>query len=166
MKNALMIFLKVYSIFCMVVVTMLLITGIIICLNIGRITSFFINYFVDNYNTQLTEIISTHLSLSIPDNSIQLESIKSIQGGGLQATFIVNNDVMAGIDIEAFQGKTNMEILTELGISNKAIPDEIKRLLSLSRGSLVLDFKDNNGNMLNNSVLTNTEITEFLNTGT
>ena len=166
MKKALKIFLKVYSIFCMAVVTILLITGIIICINIGKITSFFINYFVDNYNTQLTEIISTHLSLSIPDNSIQIESIKSIQGGGLQATFVVNSNDLAGIDIEAFQGKTNAEILAELGISNKDIPDEIKRILSMSRGNLVLDFKDINGNMINNSVLTNAEITEFFNTGT
>ena len=152
MKKILGIILRVYAVICMSIVTLFLITAMVVLFNFGRITAFAIEKVVDNYNIELNDIISNVFSTSITNKDIKFESIQTVAGGGLQASFSINNSAAAGIDLNNYQNKSNDEIISELGITVDDIPAEIKSLLLITKQTLVLNFKDLNGNEINRAI--------------
>ena len=162
MKKILKTALKVYAIFSMCIVTILLITAIVVWISFGKITAFAVEKVIDNYNTELNEIVTGYFRTAIPDNSIQFRSLQTISGEGLQASFRVNNNILSGVDINSFQNKTNEEIISELGITINDIPNEIRSLLAITKQALVLDFVDANGNAVINRRISSKEIEELL----
>ena len=162
MKKVLKIALRVYSIFCMCVVTILLIAGIVVLINFGKITAYFLGKVVDSYNTEINMAISSFLDTSIPDNSIQFKSITTVKGGGLLAEFNVNDNLVNGVNIGDYQGLSNEELIAELGITADSIPAEFLPMLQMVKETLVLDFVDANGNQILNRTITSKEITELL----
>jgi hypothetical protein len=146
----------------MFIVTLLLITLLVVWINFGRITSFIIGNVVNNYNSELNDIISNVFSELITDKSIQFESIKTVAGGGLQASFKVDNNVLSNVDIGNYQNKTNNEIISDLGITADNIPAEVKFLLTTTKQPLVLNFNDANGNPIINREISTREIQELL----
>ena len=164
MKKVLKIMLRVYAIFSMCIVTILIIGGIVVLINFGKITAFAIGKVVDNYNTEINNFISDYFTAAIPDDSIQFESLQTIKGGGLQAAFRLDDKAMADIDINSYKDMSNEEILSELGITAADIPAEIMPLLSTVKETLVLDFKDKNGNAIFNRAISSKELSELLKT--
>jgi len=161
-KNVLKIILRVYCIICTVLFTAILITGIVVWANLGKITGTILVRVVDNFNTEINSIVSNFFSESVPQDIAQFQSIKTLDNGSLQASFQIENNAMAGIDIDSFQNKSNMEILEELGITSGDIPAEIKSILSVVKQTLVLDFKDRSGRTIINREITLEEISSFL----
>ena len=124
-KKVLGIILRVYAIFCMCVVTILIIAALITWINFGRITASVVEKVVDNYNYELNEFIHSYFAASVPDDSIQFESLQTIKGGGLQAAFRIDNNALADIDINSFKDKNGNAILNR-EISAKEIEQLLK----------------------------------------
>ena len=162
MKRILKIILKAYMILCTALFSLLLIAAIIVLINFGKVTSFVIEKAVDNFNTELNSIVSGFFLDSMTDNTIQFESITTIPGGGLQASFTVDNSVVTDFDMNNIQNKTNMELIEEFGITLNDIPLEARNILSMVNQKLVLNFKDGNGNPVINREISSREIAEFL----
>ena len=158
MKKVLKIILRVYAVFCTCVFTLLLIAGIVAWANRGKITAKVIENVVENFNTEINGVVSGYFAASIPDNSIQFESIQTVKGGGLQAAFKVNDDT----DFGEYRNKSNEEIISELGITAADIPAEIMPVLLMLKETLVLDFKDKNGNPAFNRAIPSEEIMKLL----
>jgi hypothetical protein len=161
-KKVLKIIITVYAIVSMVIVTVLIIGAVVIRANFSRITSFAIEKTVDNFNAEINDIISSHLAVSVKDNSISFESLKTIPSGGLQASFNVDSSALSGIDMQSYQDKSNSEIISDLGITLNDIPQEVITFLKMAGQTLVLDFKDRNGNEIINRALSTKEIEDFL----
>ena len=164
MKAVLKTMLRVYSIFCMCLVTILLIAGIVVWANLGRITASVMERVVNKYNAELNMVISNYLRDSVPDNSIQFISINTVTGGGLHAAFRVNSDVVNDVDISSYQNKSNEEIIAELGITAKDMPGEIISVLSMAKQMLIIDIVDKNGDAVINRKITSEEIQRYLKT--
>jgi hypothetical protein len=160
-KKVLKIIFRVYSIICTVLFTLLLIAAIVVWANFGKITGSVLTRVVSSYNTEINTIVSNFFTESIPADILQFQSIQTLSNGSLQASFQLENNAMTGIDISGFQNKSNIEILTELGITSADIPPEVKSILSLVKQTLVLDFKDRNGNLIINREITLEEIADF-----
>ena len=160
-KKALKIFLRVYSIICTVLFTILLIAAIVVWANIGKITGTVLTSVVNSYNAEINTIVSNFFAESVPSDILQFQSIQTLSNGSLQASFQLENNAMAGIDISGFQNKSNIEILNELGVTSGDISQEVKSILSLVKKTLVLDFKDKNGVTVINREITLEEISSF-----
>ena len=161
-KKVLKVIYKVYSIFCAVVTTLLLIAAITVWVNFGRITGKAIEIVVDNFNTEINSAIQSQINSAIPDGSVRFNSIKTIKGGGLQADFTVNTSVITMEEIAGYAEKTNEELLAEFGITAADIPREILPILSTVKQSFVLDFKDSKGNPVLSREITVNEIMKLL----
>jgi len=161
-KKVLKIIFRVYAIFCICVTTLLLIAAIIIWANFGKITGKVLELVVDKYNTEINTAVSTFFTSAITDDSIRFDSIKTLKGGGLQADFTINNNAVSREDLASYAQKTNEELLSEFGITATDIPPDILPLLTTVKQSLVLDFKDNNGNPVLSREITSEEITKLL----
>jgi len=106
--------------------------------------------------------VSTYFASAITDDSIKFDSIKTISGGGLQADFTINDKAVSKEELAGYAEKTNEELLSEFGITVADIPEDILPLLTTVKQSLVLDFKDNNGNPVLSREITYKEIMELL----
>ncbi|MCL2185652.1 MAG: hypothetical protein FWB86_07360 [Treponema sp.] len=161
-KKILKIIYKVYSIFCVILVSLLIIASLVIIINFNKITSYAIEQVVDNYNEGINEMIAGYFESSVTDNSIEFVSFKTVPGGGLQASFNIDKNAIAGVDIANYKDKTNEELITELGITANDIPSEIKSLLLMTKQTLVLDFNDFSGNNVINRVIKPEDIKTLL----
>ena len=158
LKKILKIALRVYTIFCACVFTVLLIAGITAWVNRGKITAKVIENVVENYNSEINDVISGYFETAAAGNSVKFESIQTVKGGGLQAAFSVNDNM----DLNGYKDKSNEELIAELGLTANDIPDEIKPLLSMVKETLVLDFKDKNGKDVFSRAISTKEIMELL----
>ncbi len=163
MKKVLKAIFRVYSIFCVCVTTLLLIAAIVVWANFGKITGKALEIVVDNFNTEINSVVSTFFDTAITDDSVKFNSIKTLKGGGLQADFTINNNAVSKEELAEYSQKTNEELLSEFGITAADIPPDILPVLSTVKQSLVLDFKDNNGNPVLTREITSEEITKLLN---
>jgi len=161
-KKVLKVIYRVYSIFCVCVTSLLLIAAIVVWANFGKITGKALELVVDNFNTEINTAVSTFFTTAITDDSVKFNSIKTISGGGLQADFTVNNNAVSKEELASYAQKTNEELLSEFGITAADIPPDILPILSTVKQSLVLDFKDNNGNPVLSREITSEEITRLL----
>jgi len=161
-KKVLKIIYRVYSVFCVCVTSLLLIAAIVVWANFGKITGKALEIVVDNFNTEINSVASTFFATAITDNSFKFNSIKTISGGGLQADFTINNNAVSREEIAGYAQKTNEELISEFGITAADIPSEILPFLTTIKQSLVLDFKDNNGNPVLSREITSQEIMELL----
>ena len=162
MKKVFGIILKVYAVFSMCAVTILIIAALIILINFNKITSFAVEKAVNSFNTELNDLVSGFFSAAEIDNSIRFESIKTIQGGGLQASFIIDSAKMPDLNLIGYHNKTNEQIISDLGIIPDDIPGEVKTLLKMTKQKLVLDFKDTRGIPIIQREISAKEIEELL----
>ncbi|MDR2965288.1 MAG: hypothetical protein LBU88_05895 [Treponema sp.] len=161
-KNVLKIVYRVYSIICVCITTILIIAAIIICANFGKITGKALELVVDNFNQEINTVISSFFAESITNDSIRFNSIRTIKGGGLQAEFSVNNNVVSSEEIASYAEKTNEELFEEFGITADTIPPDILTILGMVKQSLVLDFVDNNRKNVLSREITSAEIKKLL----
>jgi len=161
-KKVLKVIFRVYSIFCICVTTLLLIAAIVVWANFGKITGKALELVVNNFNSEINSVVSTFFTSAITDDSVRFDSIRTLKGGGLQADFTVNNNAFSREDLASYAQKTNEELLSEFGITAADIPPDILPILTTVKQSLVLDFKDNNGNPVLSREITSEEITRLL----
>jgi len=161
-KKVLKVIWRVYSVFCVVITSLLLIAAIVVWANFGKITGKVLEFAVDNFNTEINTAVSTYFAAAVTDDSIKFNSIQTVKGGGLQADFTINNNAVSKEEIAGYAEKTNEELLSEFGITAADIPSEILPLLTTVKQSLVLDFKDNNGNPVLSREITSQEIMKLL----
>ena len=164
MKKALDVFLRVYSIFCMCIVTLLIIIALVVWINFGRIAGFAIGKVVDNYNVELSNTISRFLANAAPDSLLQFQSIRTVEGGGLYLSFVVDDSDLAKVDIDSYQTKTNIEIINDIGITPQDIPDDIRSILAMVRQTLLIEIKDRRGTTVASRNVSSAEISEFFRT--
>jgi len=160
-KKVLKVIGRVYAVFCVVITSLLLIAAIVVWANFGRIAGKALEIVVDNFNPQINSVVSTYFSTAITDDSIKFNSIQTVRGGGLQADFTIGNNVPRE-ELAGYAEKTNEELLSEFGITAADIPPEILPLLTTVKQSLVLDFKDNNGNPVLSREISSQEIMKLL----
>lgn len=161
-KKVLKIIYTVYSIICVVIVSLLLITAIVIWANFGKITGKALEIAVDNFGTEINSALSSYLNSAITDDSIKFKSIKTLPGGGLQADFSIDTKSISMDEIAGYAEKSNEELLKEFGITAADVPKEFLPLLSTVKQSLVLDFKDDKGNPVLSREITAKEISQLL----
>ncbi|MDR2965843.1 MAG: hypothetical protein LBU88_08715 [Treponema sp.] len=161
-KKVLKIMYRIYSIFCVVITTILIIAAIIICVNFGRITGKALELVIYNFNNEINSVISSFFAASITNDSIKFNSISTVKGGGLQAEFSINNNVVSDEEIASYSEKTNEELFEEFGITSIDIPSDILMILGTVKQSLVLDFVDNNRKKVLSREITSAEIKKLL----
>lgn len=161
-KKVLKIIYTVYSIICVVIVSLLLIVAITVWVNFGKITGKALEIAVDNFGTEINSALSSYINSAIIDDSVRFNSIRTIQGGGLQADFTVNTRVVSMDEIAEYAEKSNEELMAEFGITAADVPQEFLPLLASVKQSLVLDFKDDRGNPVLSREITAKEISELL----
>ena len=162
------IILRIYSVFCMVVTTILIIGTIIFFINIGKLSAVAIGQIIDTYNDQVTETASNIIAQTIPDGSVRIKSIATIEGGGIEADFILDENIIPNETMEqiiSYNNMSNQEIIEDLGITPEDIPSEVAVIVSIVRETLILDFEDTQGTPIINRVVTTQEISSFLKTG-
>ena len=162
MKDVFRTVIRVYSIFCMCLVTLLLVVVIVVWANFGKITARVMENVINNYNTEINGFISNYFETLVPDNSVKFISMQTIEGGGFHAAFSVNDDAVNDVNISNYQEKSNEEILAELGITAKDLPAKIITLLSKAKEKIIIDFVDKNGSTVLNRTITSEEIKKFL----
>jgi len=160
-KKVLKVIYRVYSVFCVVVTSLLLIAAIVVWINFGRITGRALELVVDNFNTEINSAVSTYFAAAVTDDSVKFNSIQTVRGGGLQADFTIGNNVSKD-EIAGYAQKTNEELLSEFGITAADIPSEILPFLTSVKQSLLLDFKDDNGNPVLSREISSQEIMRLL----
>ena len=168
LKKAGKIILRVYSVFCMVFTTLFIIGVIVLLASIGRLSAMAIGQIIDSYNEQVTETASSYISHAVPDGSLRLKAIQTIEGGGIGADFILDENIIPEETMEqiiGYNNMTNQEIIEDLGITPEDIPSEVAVIVSLVRETLFLDFEDTQGTPVINRVVTTNEISSFLKTG-
>ena len=161
-KNIMKVVYRVYSIICVFITTVLIIAAIVVWANLGRITGKALEIAVDNFSTEINTAVSNFFVTAIPDDSVRFNSIRTLSGGGLQAEFTINNNIVPMEEIAGYAQKTNEELLVEFGITAADIPSEILPVLNMVKQSLVLDFTDNNGNQVLSREITSAEIARLL----
>jgi len=158
-KKVLKVIGRVYTVICVVITSLLLIAAIVVWANFGRITGKVLEVVIDNFNTEINSAVSTYFTTAVTDDSIKFNSIQTVKGGGLQADFTV---AASKEEIAGYAEKTNEELLSEFGITAADIPLEILPLLTTVKQSLVLDFKDDNGNPVLSREISSQEIMKLL----
>ena len=161
-KNVLKRVYRVYSVICVCITTILIIAAIATWVGFGNFAGKALEIVVANFNTEINTAVSTFFATVITDDSIRFNSIKTLSGGGLQAEFTVNNNVVSSEEIAGYAQKTNEELLQEFGITAADIPSAILPILSSVKQLLVLDFVDNNGNSVLSRDVTAAEIMRLL----
>ena len=153
---------RVYSYICAGIVTLLLIAGIIVWINFGRITASVAERLIDNYNAELNLLIASYFNSAIPGDSVRFESIRILDRRGLEASFSLDDRVIENIDFTSYDRKTNQELISEFGISVGAIPPQVKPLISRTASRLVLNFTDRSGNPVINREISSRDLEELM----
>ena len=167
LKRAGKIALRVYSVFCTVFTTLLIIGVIVLVVNIGRLSAMAIRWTIDNHNEQLVSFVSSALARAFPSGAIRLKAIRTIEGG-IEGQFILDENIIEEErmeEIRAYNNLTNQEIIEDLGLTPEDIPTEVARIVSLVKETLILDFEDTQGAPVIKRVVTTDEISSFLKTG-
>jgi hypothetical protein len=141
----------------------LIIAVLIVWINIGKITVFALGKALDNYETEITELISDYLAAS--GDSMGVRAIQLTRQEGVQALrfeFTFDNRDLASVGIRTFPNKTSKQIVTELGITPEDIPDEIKSLVQSTKLAVDIYIYDENDNLAFNRLIMPDEIAEFL----
>jgi len=156
--------LRVYEIFSVCLISLLILTALIIWINFGRITVFAIEKALDNYETEITELVSEYLAAS--GESMGVRSIQVTRNEGVQALsfeFSFDTTDLRSVGINTFHNKSSKEIVSELGISPDEIPQEIKSLVQTTKLAVDIYIYDENDNLAFNRLIMPNEIAEFLN---
>jgi len=154
---------RVYEIFSVCLISLLIVIGLIVWINIGRITVFAVEKALDNYGTEITGIISEFLESS--DDSMGVKSIQITNEDGVQALrfdFTFDRMDLASVNINSFPNKNSKEIVTELGITPEDIPPQIKSLVQSTKLAVDIFIFDETDTLAFNRRLTPAEIADFL----
>lgn len=157
--------LRVYEIVSVCIVTLLIIAILLIWINFGRVAKFTIKKALDNYNTEITEIISDFLAAS--GNSMGIKAIQVTKQDGfdvLRFEFEFYSKDLESAGISSFPDKSSKEIISELGITPDQIPNEIKSLVQSTRLAVDIYIYDENDDLAFSRLIMPDEIADFLKT--
>jgi hypothetical protein len=157
--------LRVYEIFSVCFVSLLILAALLIWINIGKITRFAVGKAVDNYNTEITEIISDYLASS--GESMGFRAIQMTKQEGLEVLrfeFEVDNRDLIGVDIDSLHNKSSKELASEFGITPDGIPSQAKSLVQSSKMAVDIYIYDWDDNLVFNRLIMPDEIADFLKT--
>ena len=155
--------LRVYEIFSVCLISLLILTALIVWINFGRITVFAIGKALDNYDTEITELISDYLAAS--GDSMEIKSIQMTRQEGVQALrfdFMFASRDLQNIGIDTFHNKSSQEIVRELGITPDEIPSEVKSLVQSTRLAVEICIYNEDDNLVFKRLIMPNEIAEFL----
>ncbi|MCL2209387.1 MAG: hypothetical protein FWC19_03535 [Treponema sp.] len=164
MNSKLKTALRVYKIFSVCLISILIIAALIIWINIGKITVFALKKTLDNYNTEITEMISDYLASS--GESLGVKSIQVVNEEGVQALrfdFSFDARDLARVDINSYRNKSSKQIVSELGITPEDIPPQIKSLVQSTKLAVDIYILNDDDNIVFNRRIMPNEIAEFLN---
>jgi len=155
--------LHVYKIISVCVVSILIIAALIIWINIGRVTVLAIEMALDNYETEITDLLSDYLAAS--GESMGVRAVQMTNQEGVQALrfdFSFDSRDLRSVGINTFHNKSSQVIVRELGITPEQIPSEIKSLVQSTRLAVDIYIYDENDNLAFNRLIMPNKIAEFL----
>ena len=155
---------RVYEIVSVSIISLLIVSALIIWINIGRFTVMAIGAVLDNYNEEVTELISdyfTHTGQTMGFRAVQMTRQDNVPALSFEFTFDTND--LRSVNINSFHNKSSNEIVRELGITPSHIPDEIKSLVQSTKMAVDINIFDENDNLAFKRLIMPNEIADFLN---